>query len=114
MWYMSPHARGGHVGVAGFAGPQGEVVRSDVLARARAHFLAGRRLDVRALAAEFGVARATIYRWFGARDAVLGEVLWSLVDDTLDRIEAATPADSPEAVADVIVTMLRQVNENPG
>jgi AcrR family transcriptional regulator len=34
------------------------------------------RLDMRALAAELGVGRATLYRWVGSRDALLGEVFW--------------------------------------
>jgi len=102
------------MGVAGLAGATGEVTRQDVLARARANFLAGRRLDVVALASDFGVARATIYRWFGARDALLGEVLWSLIDDTLERIEETTPPSSPDAIAQILVTMLHQVTSNEG
>lgn len=34
------------------------------------------RLDMSALAAELGVGRATLYRWVGSRDALLGEVFW--------------------------------------
>ncbi len=34
------------------------------------------RLDMRALAAELGLGRATLYRWVGSRDALLGEVFW--------------------------------------
>jgi AcrR family transcriptional regulator len=34
------------------------------------------RLDMRALAAQLGVGRATLYRWVGSRDALLGEVFW--------------------------------------
>src|SRR6195952_583021 len=34
------------------------------------------RLDMRALAAELGVGRATLYRWGGSRDALLGEGVW--------------------------------------
>lgn len=49
--------------------------RADVVAAARREYLAGRRLDVRAIATELGVARATIYRWFGSREGLLGDVI---------------------------------------
>jgi AcrR family transcriptional regulator len=49
--------------------------REEVLARARQQFLEGRRVDLTIVARELGLGRATIYRWFGSRDAVLGEVI---------------------------------------
>jgi AcrR family transcriptional regulator len=49
--------------------------RADVLASARRRYLDGERLDVSAIAAELGLARATIYRWFGSRDRLVGEVI---------------------------------------
>jgi AcrR family transcriptional regulator len=51
--------------------------REEVLATARAWFLEGRRVDVRAIAAELGVGRATIYRWYGSREGLLAEVLYA-------------------------------------
>jgi AcrR family transcriptional regulator len=38
-------------------------------------YLRGRRIDVRLIAAELGLGRTTIYRWFGSRDELIGEVL---------------------------------------
>ncbi len=38
-------------------------------------FVRGQRVDVTVVARELGVGRATIYRWFGSREAVLGEVV---------------------------------------
>ena len=49
--------------------------REDVLATARARFWRGDRIDVRAIATELGLGRATLYRWFGSREALIGEVL---------------------------------------
>jgi AcrR family transcriptional regulator len=47
------------------------------------------RLDMRALAAELGVGRATLYRWVGSRDALLGEVFWWLARRSHARAAAA-------------------------
>ncbi len=59
--------------------------REDVLALVRAQFLAGRRVDLTIVARELGLGRATIYRWFGSRDGVLGEVIVSELEVLLDR-----------------------------
>jgi AcrR family transcriptional regulator len=49
--------------------------RGDVLAAARQRYVEGERVDMRAIAAELGVSRATLYRWFGSRDGLLGEAI---------------------------------------
>lgn len=53
-------------------------------------YLAGRRLDMRELAAEIEVSRNTLYRWTGGREQLLQDVIWSLSDATIDRIWADT------------------------
>jgi AcrR family transcriptional regulator len=57
---------------------------------ARRTFLRCERLDMRALALELGVSRATLYRWTGDRDQLLGDVLWSLSDDVFAEAKQAT------------------------
>ena len=42
------------------------------------------------VATELGVGRATLYRWVGDRDQLLGEVLWSLTEPALDRVKSET------------------------
>jgi AcrR family transcriptional regulator len=49
--------------------------REDVLAAARAQFMAGNRVDVTIVARDLGLGRATIYRWFGSRERLLAEVI---------------------------------------
>jgi AcrR family transcriptional regulator len=49
--------------------------REDVLALAGRRYLRGRRVDVQAIAGALGLGRTTIYRWFGSRDQLIGEVL---------------------------------------
>jgi AcrR family transcriptional regulator len=62
--------------------------RHDVLACARRRYLAGERVDVRAIAAGVGVGRATVYRWFGSREALLGEVISSEAAEYFARVRA--------------------------
>jgi AcrR family transcriptional regulator len=59
--------------------------REDVLRVVREQFLAGQRVDVTLVARELGLGRATIYRWFGSRDGVLGEVIVDELQLLLDR-----------------------------
>jgi AcrR family transcriptional regulator len=49
--------------------------REDVIDAGLYRYLRGRRVDVQAIAGELGLGRATIYRWFGSRDQLLGEVI---------------------------------------
>ena len=55
----------------------------DAFRVARRWFVAGRRIEMQELAAELGVNRATLFRWVGGRDDLLGEILWSLAEPTL-------------------------------
>jgi AcrR family transcriptional regulator len=52
------------------------------------HYLRGERIDVQGIASELGVGRATIYRWFGSREALIGEVLNAAADPLLDAARA--------------------------
>jgi AcrR family transcriptional regulator len=49
--------------------------REDVLAAARAQFMAGDRVDLTIVARDLGLGRATIYRWFGSRERLVAEVI---------------------------------------
>jgi len=63
--------------VPGGTGPP-EEVPAEIFAAALATYRERRRLDMRALAAELGMGRATLYRKVGNRDRLLGEVMWYL------------------------------------
>jgi len=88
--------------------------REQVLEVARRRFLSGERIDVRAIANELGLGRATIYRWFGSREQLVGDVLMAEAQelfrasrarargvgarrllDTFDRINRALAAAPP-------------------
>ncbi|MGM7699806.1 QsdR family transcriptional regulator [Microbacterium sp. A84] len=59
---------------------------------ARENFIAGQRIDMGSLATSLGIERTSLFRWVGNRDALLGEVLWSLAVPTLIQAEHATAA----------------------
>jgi len=65
---------GGVSSVRGPGRPAG-ASRAEVLAAARTLFRNGERIEPAALAVNLGIGRATIYRWFGSRDGLIGEVL---------------------------------------
>jgi AcrR family transcriptional regulator len=53
-------------------------------------YLRGRRVDVQAIAAELGLGRATVYRWFGSREELIGAVLIRAAEPLLDAARAAS------------------------
>jgi AcrR family transcriptional regulator len=55
---------------------------------ARRMFLRGDRLDMRALAAQLSISRATLYRWCGDRERLLSDVLWSLSHQLFEQAKA--------------------------
>src|SRR5690349_2877839 len=48
------------------------------------------RLDMGKLATELGISKATLYRWTGSREQLLGDVLAYLSDDAFGQALAAT------------------------
>jgi AcrR family transcriptional regulator len=58
------------------------------LAEARRRFLRGERIELQDVAQRLGLARMTVYRWFGSRDGLMGEVLAQLGEGLVD--DAAT------------------------
>lgn len=59
-------------------------------------FMAGKRVDISALASEVGVSRVTMHRWVGTRDELLSEVMWHLTNRTIDRLLAEIDAEGIE------------------
>ena len=62
--------------------------REDVLRAATNRYLHGERVDVQSIAGELGVGRTTIYRWFGTREELIGEILVGLGRPLLDHARA--------------------------
>jgi AcrR family transcriptional regulator len=62
-----------------------------VLRTARRVFLATGSLEMRALARELGIGRATLYRWNRSRDSLLSDVLLSLAQANFRQVERDVP-----------------------
>jgi AcrR family transcriptional regulator len=91
----------------------------DAFRHARRTFLAGDRVDMQALARRLNVDRATLYRWVGSREQLLTEVLWSLIDPTINTLRKAHNASQPATAgqspaAAVITGTVRAVIANTG
>jgi AcrR family transcriptional regulator len=85
-----------------------------IFSAATATFVAGRRLDMRALAAELGIGRATLYRRVGGRDHLLGAVLWYLTRRAMGRaMGAGEGLAGVERVTAIAGAFMRDVNEQP-
>ncbi len=72
---------------------------------ARGWVFDGRRVDMAALATEIGVGRATIHRWFGTRERLIGDVLWSLAERSLDDIELEADGRGADRIAWVLAQL---------
>jgi AcrR family transcriptional regulator len=87
--------------------------REQVLERAIHHYLRGRRVDVQAIAAELGLARTTIYRWFGSREALIGEVLFAAAEPLLRRARAEARGRGARLLLDTFDRFNRSLADAP-
>ncbi len=88
--------------------PSGSARRRAVDAATRV-YLAREALDMSALASTLGVGRATLYRWVGNRDDLLGAVLGEATERTYRKaIEQATGSGS-DLLLDIFERVMRSV-----
>src|SRR4051812_38490496 len=87
--------------------------REDVLNAALQLYLRGRRIDVRALAADLGVGRTTIYRWFGTREELVGVVVALAAEQVLERIDAAVKGRGAERLLEIFDRFNRALADAP-
>lgn len=83
----------------------------DALRRAREQWIETSRVDMGALAADLGVSRATLHRWVGTRELLLGEVLWSYAEASLYEARSGVRGNGPEYLVDVIERYMRAALE---
>jgi AcrR family transcriptional regulator len=87
--------------------------REDVLAAAMHRYLRGQRIDVQAIATKLGLGRATIYRWFGSREDLIGEVLVQAADPLLDAARANARGRGGRALLDTFDRFNRSLADAP-
>jgi len=87
--------------------------RDDVLAAAMHRYLRGQRIDVQAIAAELGLARTTIYRWFGSREELIGEVVFRAAEPLIDAAQAAARGEGGVALLDTFDRLNRSYADAP-
>ena len=76
-------------------------------------YLRGRRVDVREIASELGLGRTTIYRWFGSREGVIGEVLAQAGEPLLAAARAEAQGMGGAALLDTFDRLNRKLVEAP-
>jgi AcrR family transcriptional regulator len=82
--------------------------REELIAEATQRFLRGERIELQDIAQRLGLARMTVYRWFGSRDGLIGEVLAQLGEGL---VQAAT-ANTPEHGRRGLLELFGQVNRD--
>jgi AcrR family transcriptional regulator len=87
--------------------------REDVLEAAMYRYLRGQRIDVQAVAAELGLGRTTIYRWFGSREGLIGEVLTRAADPLLDAAHAGARGQGGALLLDTFDRFNRSLADAP-
>jgi AcrR family transcriptional regulator len=87
--------------------------REDVLHAAMHRYLRGRRIDVQAIAAELGLGRATVYRWFGSRDELIAEVLVEAAEPLLAQARAAARGGGGRGLLDTFDRFNRSLSSAP-
>jgi len=95
--------------LTGRPGRPAAATREAALALATDRFLAGERVDVRGIAGELGLARATMHRWFGTRESLVGEVLATLAEERLAAIRRRTSGSGARALLDCFDRFNREV-----
>ncbi len=79
---------------------------ADAFRRARSMWLKGERIHLASRSAERNIGRATLFRWVGNKDLLLGEVLWSLYAPLRLEALSATPGQG----VDFVVGVYRHIN----
>jgi AcrR family transcriptional regulator len=94
--------------------PERRPTADDAFRLARRKFLGAERIDMSALAAELGVNRVTLYRWVGSRNKLLVEVVWSVGERTLQKVDAGVKERGAERVVQVVTRFLDAVITSAG
>jgi AcrR family transcriptional regulator len=75
-------------------------------------YLRGKRIDVQAIAGELGLGRTTIYRWFGSREKLIGEVVVRAGEPLLRAARAQARGTGGEALLDTFDRFNRELADS--
>jgi AcrR family transcriptional regulator len=87
--------------------------REDVLDLALNRYLHGQRVDVQAIAAQLGLGRTTVYRWFGSREGLIGETVAEAADPLFDEARAGAKGRGGVALLDTFDRINRALAAAP-
>lgn len=87
--------------------------REDVLDAGLHRYLRGQRVDVQAIASELGLGRATIYRWFGSREKLLGEVIIRATEPVLAEARSGLAGKGGPGLLDTFDRFNRALADAP-
>lgn len=94
-------------------GAKAKATPLDAFQLARKKWLAGERIDIGALAKELGVGRATMFRWVGSRELLLGEIIWSVQLPFTQRARAELKTKGAAYIADMCERTMRATLSYP-
>jgi len=84
-----------------------------VLDAALYRYLRGRRVDIQAIAGELGLGRATVHRWFGTREALIGEVIVLAATPVLEASRAEARGKGGRALLETFDRFNRKLADAP-
>ncbi len=87
--------------------------RRDVLDAGLYRYLRGQRVDVQAIAGELGLGRATIYRWFGSREKLIGEVVIRATEPVLAEARSGLKGKGGPGLLDTFDRFNRALADAP-
>jgi AcrR family transcriptional regulator len=87
--------------------------REDVIEAALYRYLRGRRVDVQEIAGELGLGRTTIYRWFGSREELIGDVVIRAVEPLVEAARAGARGRGGPGLLDTFDRLNRSLAEAP-
>jgi len=87
--------------------------REQVLDAALYRYLRGHRVDIQAIAAELGLGRATVHRWFGTREVLIGEVIVLATEPVLQTARAGARGRGPRRLLDTFDRFNRALADAP-
>ena len=87
--------------------------REQVLDAALYRYLRGRRVDIQAIAGELGLGRATVHRWFGTRETLIGEVIVLAAAPVLEASRAEARGKGGPALLETFDRFNRKLADAP-